>query len=173
MKIKRIGGFVLVELLVTLSIVVILGAISLTSFKGITINNRLSAESNQILSLVTFARTEAIRRNDVVSICPSSDGSTCSTSNDYRNGQIVYLNSDKTGLSNNSQIIRVLDKWSNDDKAKIITASVSEISFTGDGRSSNNTSILVCQPSYLAYLIEISLAGRILKTKQNGDGGCS
>jgi type IV fimbrial biogenesis protein FimT len=80
----------MLELMLTVSIVAILLAIGVPSFKYVTTANRASAEINGLLGDMQFARGEAIREGQPVSICSSSDGATCLGLPTWDRGWIVF-----------------------------------------------------------------------------------
>lgn len=59
-------GFTLIELLVTISVAVILATIAVPGFQGMMATNRLSADHNEILTGLNFARSEAAKRRETV-----------------------------------------------------------------------------------------------------------
>jgi len=67
--VKRERGFTLAELMVTLTIMGILFAIGVPSYRNVTKSNRLSAEINGLLGDLQSARSEAIREGQQVSVC--------------------------------------------------------------------------------------------------------
>ena len=67
-------GMTLVELLVGLLILSILLAIGVPSFNQFIASNRLTAYTNDMLSTLTLARSEAIKRNGREVLCKSADG---------------------------------------------------------------------------------------------------
>jgi type IV fimbrial biogenesis protein FimT len=91
---KKLHGFTLVELMVVIALVAIVMAIAIPSYRQMIVSNRIRAATNDLLLSLQFARTEAVRQVRVVTVCPSSDGATC-TAGGYEIGWIV-----KTGLPN-------------------------------------------------------------------------
>jgi type IV fimbrial biogenesis protein FimT len=74
----------------TLSIVTIVMAIGIPSYKYVTNSNRMSSEVNAILGDMQFARGEAIKEGQSVIICSSTGGKTCATSTSWKTGWIVF-----------------------------------------------------------------------------------
>ncbi|AEG71347.1 Tfp pilus assembly protein FimT/FimU [Ralstonia solanacearum] len=90
----RARGFTLVELVVTIAIVAILVTLAAPSFRSTIQSARTSIEVNSLVNDLQFARSEAIKRGQPVSICVSSDGATClansSSNNKWQVGWIVF-----------------------------------------------------------------------------------
>ncbi len=83
-------GVTLFEMLVVMGIVGILMAIAIPSYNYVTRSNRMAAEINGLLGDLQYARSEAIREGQSVTVCVSTDGSTCSTGNTaWNSGWIV------------------------------------------------------------------------------------
>lgn len=164
---KRKNGFTLIELIVVMAVIAILTMYAVPSFKVSMVNNRLIGETTNLTSMLNLARTESLRRNDYVSICPSSNGTSCSGT-DYSIGAVIFTDSANTGLTTGTQVIRVFNKFpSQQDKGKGIT----KITFSPVG-AINFGNILVCTPNYNSYSIMIGSDGSIQKNKNTGDGGC-
>jgi type IV fimbrial biogenesis protein FimT len=88
---RRSNGFTLVELMVTILIVAVLAAIALPSFRNVIQRNRVAAASNDLLANLSYARNTAITRGQLVSMCPSTDGASCtSAGRAFEPGWIVY-----------------------------------------------------------------------------------
>lgn len=91
---KRTQGVTLIEMLATVSLVAILGALAAPSFRNLTLNSERSATVNNFFHALFLARSEAIKRGAVVTVCKSADGSTCLSSGAWNSGWIVFVNQD-------------------------------------------------------------------------------
>ncbi len=87
--VNREQGFTLIELLVTVTLLAILVSLAAPSFNSSIRDNRVLTEANSLIAAVANARSEALKRGRMVSICPSSDGATCGS--DWGQGWIVYI----------------------------------------------------------------------------------
>lgn len=90
---RRLRGFTLIELMVTLAVLAILAALAAPSFSNLINSNRLIGAANDVVAGLQLARLEAVRRGQSVVVCPSTDGSSCAGSDWSR--MIVF--SDRNG----------------------------------------------------------------------------
>lgn len=72
-------GFTLIEVMIVVVIVAILATLAAPSFIDATLSSRLGTLANKFVASVHLARSEAIKRNSVVTVCVSTDGATCTT----------------------------------------------------------------------------------------------
>ena len=92
MPVFRNKGFTLIELMITLAIAAILLVVGIPSFRDLMIRSRLSGQVQEFYGVINFARSEAIKRGNFVSICKSADGSQCG--GNWSDGWIVFVNND-------------------------------------------------------------------------------
>jgi type IV fimbrial biogenesis protein FimT len=107
----------MLELLVTLSIAAILLAIGAPSLVDFLNNNRVASASNQLIGSLAFARSEAIKRGSTVTLCKSANGTSCSTSGNWEQGWIVFIDGNTQGIVDGSgatadAVIRVTQAFS-------------------------------------------------------------
>jgi type IV fimbrial biogenesis protein FimT len=87
----RMAGVTLIELLVVITIAAILMGIGVPSYKFVTTSNRVSTEVNGLLGDMQFARSEAIKEGQSVTVCPSSNGTSClAATTTWHGGWIVF-----------------------------------------------------------------------------------
>jgi type IV fimbrial biogenesis protein FimT len=90
--------------MITLFIVGILLTVGVPSLKAMMQGNQLVATSNELVSALHIARSEAIKLNKKVTICISSDGQDCLTNtNKWQKGWIIFIdaNEDQDGTGAN------------------------------------------------------------------------
>jgi type IV fimbrial biogenesis protein FimT len=86
------GGFTLTELIVVMAIVAILLGIGVPSYRYITTSYRISAEVNDLLGALMYARSEAIKEGQFVTVCVTVNGKNCSGNNSWDRGWLVFSN---------------------------------------------------------------------------------
>jgi type IV fimbrial biogenesis protein FimT len=72
---KNTKGFTLIELVITLAVMAILVSWGFPSLQESIKNNRMTAQNNEMVAVLRYARNEAIRRNDDISVLISASGS--------------------------------------------------------------------------------------------------
>jgi prepilin-type N-terminal cleavage/methylation domain-containing protein len=69
---KQFAAFTLIELMVTLAIVAILAAIAVPSFQTFFVSSRAQTQTANFIEALNYARSEAVRRANNVTIVPNS-----------------------------------------------------------------------------------------------------
>ncbi len=130
---KKQHGFTLVELMVTLSVAAIVLAVGVPSFRDFVQNNRAATQANHLVLAFNTARSESVNRGSRVSVCASTDQSTCSASTNWATGWILFtddsgVNGDRDG---SDTIIRVWDTLSG---STTLTSNDSFVQYLGSGQ---------------------------------------
>jgi type IV fimbrial biogenesis protein FimT len=141
-------GVTLVEILVVMGIVAMLMAIGIPSYKYVTNANRISAEINGLLGDLQFARSEAIKEGQTVSVCVSSDGTSCLTvspDTNWQKGWIVFsdLNGDgNIDTANGDLLLRAQPTFKGTDSFSA-NNTISAITFNREGFASVTNGTLI------------------------------
>ncbi|MCG5513293.1 GspH/FimT family pseudopilin [Ectothiorhodospira shaposhnikovii] len=86
---NRANGFTLVELMVTLAVAAILATVAVPGFTQMIQSNRVTTQTNELVSAFALARSEAIKRGGQVSVT--------ATGNNFATGWCVHLGANCTG----------------------------------------------------------------------------
>ena len=92
---RKKSGLTLIELLITVAVLAVVLALGIPSMREVVVRNRLVGINNDLMTALTLARSEAIRRATWVSVCRSADGANCGGT--WSDGWIVFVNADNDG----------------------------------------------------------------------------
>ena len=70
LALARNRGFTLMELLITLAVVAIVASLAVPSFQNMIATQRVRSAANDLATALNFARSEAVKRNRVVTVTP-------------------------------------------------------------------------------------------------------
>jgi type IV fimbrial biogenesis protein FimT len=157
-------GFSLVELLLTITISSILLTLAFPVYRQLILELRLFVLTERVSSTLYYARSEAIRRQSVITICKSKDGKSCLGS--WKDGWIVLINKSSAPPF----LLRVYPALSHWDFLEWRGfRSDNYLQLHPDG-SSQNGSFVVCVNALskkMVWLIKISQTGRIRIDRKN------
>ena len=143
-------GFTLIELMVVVAVLAIVATVAVPSFQQIIENNRLATESNRIFASMSFARSEAVRLGDDVSLSAAAGG--------FTGGWCVHVGANCAG----ADILRQFEASSVD-----YAASGAQLTFNARGEMANANFQISIEPKGCdsgevdkRRTISVSLSGR-------------
>lgn len=86
-------GYTLIEITVVVAILAVILSIAVPDFSQWFANTRLTAQANDIVADMLYARAEAASRGVQAVVCSSTDSSTCANSNNWATGRVVRMTS--------------------------------------------------------------------------------
>lgn len=91
---RKKSGLTLIELMITVAVLAVVLALGIPSMRDVAVRNRLVGINNDLMTALTLARSEAIRRATWVSVCRSADGANCGVAGTgtWSDGWIVFVN---------------------------------------------------------------------------------
>lgn len=95
---RRAHGFTLIELMVTLSVAAILLTIAVPNYQTFIQDSRLTAQINSFVTVMTLAKSEAIKRSSPVTVCPSVAGVACTGGKTWSNGWLMFADPNGDGV---------------------------------------------------------------------------
>ena len=166
-KVER--GFTLIELLITVLMLAILVSLAAPSFNASIRDNRNLATANSLATAVANARSEALKRGRLVSICPSSNGTSCGAN--WSQGWSVYIekNTVVTGGAPDVDKVLLVEGAANN-MALAQLAGNSWIRFSSRGLAEAPVTVTVkpdtCNTGYKYQEIVFGISGRATLTKK-------
>jgi len=180
------SGVTLLELMVGIAVAAILAMLAAPSFNRLIASTRLNTQTTELLSSLQYARTEALNRNQNVSVCrspnPAAAPPACGVSNDngtWATGWLVFTDGGAAGVVDGTdQVLRV------GQPAIALVFDVPPrysnwLGFSATGRpragvnGAANGTIILCN-GVLRRAIRISIAGRISRIDDAPDNAnCS
>jgi type IV fimbrial biogenesis protein FimT len=130
-------GVTLFEMVIVMGIAAILAAIAIPSFQYVTTSNRIASEINGLLGDLQYARAEAIKEGQTVTVCVSTNGTSCSANDSSWNaGWIVFsdVGNDAT-VDAGDIVLRVQPQFSGSDTFNT-NNNIAAITFNREGFAS-------------------------------------
>lgn len=115
---RKNSGFTVIELMVVLVVVGVLVGLAAPNFREWVSNNKSVAVREDLLATLMYARAEAVKLSKPVSVCQSSNGTSCDASaGNWRQGMLVYQDTYTGSLADNNttlvaaNILRVVQAY--------------------------------------------------------------
>lgn len=161
---KKELGFTLVELMVTIAIAGILMSIAIPNYRTFILSSRISAQANEFMTAIGMARSEAIKRGTRVSICKSTNNTSCTTAGNWAQGWIIFTDGGTVGDKDGTDvIIQTRGPLAGTNTFIGNTNVVNYISYGASGFGTQPGTVSLCPPSPAAVVgrdIVISNTGR-------------
>lgn len=155
-------GFSLMEVLTSISVLAILGTLAAPSFVTAIQNSKRANAVNSYLHALFLARSEAIKRGTIVSVCKSPDGQRCvNRAPSWSDGWIVFVNHtrDEPPVRDEDEpVLAVYEGWPEGQ----ITSNRAAFSFRPNRQGVVNGTVVFCDSrgSAEARAIIVSHSGR-------------
>ena len=165
-----VRGFTLIELLVTIAIAAVLAGLAAPSFREAMANNRLKSHISALQTSLTLARSEAIKRKARVVVCKSADQANCTTTGDWQQGWIVFVDgNDSASVDPGEALIQKVEALSGSFILRAGGNLTDYVSYTGTGAAKLKASdtdqvgtFVLCQPAGgNARQLDLFVTGRL------------
>ncbi len=172
MKKRNNFGFTLIELMITLVVAGIVLTVAVPSLQDMVISNRVATEVNSLVASLNKARSEAIKKGDSVSLCASSNGTSCSGG--WSAGWIIFDDTDDDGAFDGGETLIYASQPLSSSNTLSYAATESFVRFKSDGFAEEIGVFKLCESGNAAKYarsIYISATGRVrLSSDTDGSG---
>ena len=101
-------GFTLIELLAALTVMGVLIVAAMPSFGALTLDKRITTQTNDFISALMLARSESLKRVRRVTVCRSANGTGCTGLGGWEQGWLVFVDTDNdAAVDDGEDILRV------------------------------------------------------------------
>jgi type IV fimbrial biogenesis protein FimT len=155
-------GFTMIELLVTIAILAILLSIAVPSFIMIVQDSRLVGQTNELVTSLNYARSEAIKRGVRVSVCSRFDNTTCAAVVNWDSGWLVFVDPINFGVRDPGEtVLQVRQPLENGNTLR--TNGLPGVTYQSSGFSGNAGTFRLCDSRGITSgrAIAVSLQGRV------------
>mgnify|MGYP003586663953 FL=1 len=157
-------GFTLIELLTVITVMAVLMAVAVPAFDGVRLSTRLNSYANSLVAASQLARSEAIKRNATVTLCPSANGTSCTDDGKWEAGWIVL---------SDTAVLRAQPAAA---AGYYIHGSTLPLSFDATGLGATQATLTICRATPTVgsqeRVVKISATGRTSITNTTA-GSCS
>ncbi|MBB3813758.1 type IV fimbrial biogenesis protein FimT [Xanthomonas arboricola] len=155
-------GYTAVQLLIVMAIIGIMAAIGLPSFRALIDWQRAQARVHLLTAHLAMARSMAITHRLPVSICPSSDGTSCRSGSDWSQGWILFKDPLRSGQPADVGSVLQVQQYAASDNIRITgTIGRSLVRFLPNGRNSGtNITISLCRRVHRLADVIVNNSGR-------------
>ena len=172
---KKNSGFTLLELLIAIALISIVTAIAVPSMTAFNQNDRLTTNINTLTGHLAYARSEAVKRSQQVSLCISSDSANCTGGSSWEEGWIVYIDADNddsfTEDTASGEVILRTQQLLDGGNTLTPTTFADQVTYDYRGFTTSTGSFLLCdnRPGDFGKTITITTTGRV---RFEGDSTC-
>ncbi|MEX2498567.1 MAG: GspH/FimT family pseudopilin [Wenzhouxiangellaceae bacterium] len=93
----RNSGLTLIEMLLAMAVAAVLMSVVLPSMRDLQQRQRIGATANELVAHINQARIHAVTHREITVMCPSLDGASCTGSNRWEHGWIVFRDPNRNG----------------------------------------------------------------------------
>ncbi|OHX18976.1 GspH/FimT family pseudopilin [Chromobacterium sphagni] len=131
------NGFTLLELLIVMALLAVVLALAVPAYQSTIATNSILSESNNLYGDILFIRNEAIKRGQVVLLCPSSNGNSCNTSvsnnTNWATGWLALVAANNSCGDSTGTILRQQKAFTSGDSASYSNAGNTTLCFNRMG----------------------------------------
>lgn len=169
------NGITLIELVITLAVLAICISIAMPSMRVLIERHHAYAATSSLISHMAQTRMAAITHRQPAVMCPSMDGTSCTSDRDWSRGWMLFLDPDGNRMHSPGETIIRADL---NPTSRHLTISSStgrtSLRYLPDGRATGtNLTISICNfHNELLGSVVVNNAGRPRSTSPNSNTPC-
>jgi type IV fimbrial biogenesis protein FimT len=173
--VRDCAGYTLHETLITLVITGLL-AVGAVAFARLLESTQISAHTNALIGDLSFARIEALKRSQPITLCKSSSGAGCTQTSAWHQGWIIFVDGNENGqLDDDDGVIRITQALAGGVTLKFSAwgpGTGKYVNYTAIGTTRQNGTFTFCSAQSLAARAVILIqTGRARASTKNSAGG--
>ena len=142
---REVGGFTLIEAVVSLSVLSVLAVIGLPTLAAFLEQQRTEAAMSSLVSQMSHARLAAVKYRHPTVLCPTVDGEQCLPGGDWSNGWMIFIHRDKPLRPIVAFDLLHVDLSPGNRHLRLYSSGRSHLRYLPDGRSAGtNLTINIC-----------------------------
>lgn len=98
-------GFTLLEALVVVAVLGILVGLTAPAMTGMRARHQLQAQAESFLDSLVLARSEALRRQQRITLCAKAAQGLCDAGGQWQQGWLVFVDSNNSGLRESGELL--------------------------------------------------------------------
>jgi type IV fimbrial biogenesis protein FimT len=164
---KNALGYSLLELMIVLALVSIVFSIAIPSMRTFTQNDRLTTNINVMVGHLAYARSEAVKRSQQVSVCVSNNQTSC-TGGSWEEGWLIYIDADAdNAFTAGEEILRVQQAL--DGNNAVTTTLGTQVTYDYRGFTNTTGTMLLCddRSGDFGKTLTVSNTGRVRTSRDS------
>ena len=135
-KSPEAGGFTLLEALVVMALLGVMVSLAAPAMSALRQQHQLQAEAEGLLGSLVLARSEALRRQQRVTVCASVTGSTCDANGVWSQGWLAFADAnDNAQRDAGEALIEVRGPLPSATHLAVTSTDKAYFSYNAEGRS--------------------------------------
>lgn len=130
---RQIHGFTLVELVVAMAVAVILASIAAPHLRVFVQNSRIGTQTNDLISDINLARSEAIKSGSTSTLCSSTAGLACDGGGNWTIGRLVWTDTNGNGALDAGETRRFREQAAGANTVNVDFAAADPLTFSNRG----------------------------------------
>jgi type IV fimbrial biogenesis protein FimT len=105
MTAKKTPGFTLLEALVVLALLAVLLTLAAPGMSGLRQQHQMQGQAEQLQASLMLARSQAVARQQRVTLCVQGAAQTCATQGSWAQGWLVFVDSNNNAMREPTEIL--------------------------------------------------------------------